>query len=100
MTYRSPPIERPVYIGLAGAEDFADSVSDGVSDGVQHVVEKAAPIRDMVLGGAIGATMIYVIPKLFDFVLSKIGDHNDGYSGNFNGISDTDFEPVELDVEE
>lgn len=96
MTYRSPPIERPVYIGLAGAEDFADDVSDNV----QHVVEKAAPIRDMVLGGAIGATMIYVIPKLFDFVLSKIGDHNDGYSGNFNGISDTDFEPVELDVEE
>lgn len=97
MTYKSPPIQRPTYIGIAGAEDASNVLSDTISGTTETIIEKVSPLGGMIFGGVVAASAFYFMPKFWDWVLKE---RSDGFSGNFHGLSDTDFEPVELDVEE
>lgn len=84
----NPLLQRPTYIGLAGASDLQAAASDAC-DACKEAA--ASPRGGLVAATLLGVTAAYFAPKVFDWALARFAP--DGPP------DDADADELDLEVE-
>jgi hypothetical protein len=66
-------VERPTYLGFAGAEDASAAVADKVGDVCAKAAPAIAPMGGLILASIVGAAAAYAVPKVFDAIALRVG---------------------------